>query len=73
MKAVNTAHTTQREEKKMDDKIYYVTYRGINVSWYDDLNDALNEARERYDLGRDRLEVVDSDGVIYWCSEDLEY
>ena len=72
MKAVNTA-TTQREENKMDDKIYYVTYRGINVGWYDDLNDALNEARERHDLGRDRLEVVDSDGVIYWCSEDLEY
>lgn len=57
----------------MEDKIFYVTYRGINVAWYDDLNDALNEARERYDLGRDRLEVVDSDGVIYWCSEDLEY
>ena len=57
----------------MDDKIYYITYRGINVAWYDDLNDALNEAHERHDLGRDRLEVVDSDGVIYWCSEDLEY
>lgn len=73
MKAVNTAHTTQREEKKMDDKIYYVTYRGLNVARYDDLSDALEEARERHDLGRDRLEVVDSDGVIYWCSEDLEY
>lgn len=72
MKAVNTA-TTQREENKMEDKIFYVTYRGINVARYDDLNDALNEARERYDLGRDRLEVVDSDDVIYWCSEDLEY
>ena len=72
MKAVNTA-TTQREENKMDDKIYYITYRGINVAWYDDLNDALNEAHERHDLGRDRLEVVDSDGVIYWCSEDLVY
>ena len=57
----------------MEDKIFYVTYRGINVAWYDDLNDALNEARERHDLGRDHLEVVDGDGVIYWCSEDLEY
>lgn len=57
----------------MDDKIYYVTYRGLNVAWYDDLSEALAEAHERYDLGRDRLEVVDSDGVIYWCSEDLEY
>ena len=57
----------------MEDKIFYVTYRGLNIARYDDLNDALNEAHERYDLGRDRLEVVDSDGVIYWCSEDLEY
>lgn len=57
----------------MDDKIYYVTYRGINVAWYDGLDEAMEEARERHDLGRDRLEVVDSDGVIYWCSEDLEY
>lgn len=72
MKAVNTA-TTQRDENKMKDKIFYVTYRGLNIARYDDLNDALNEAHERYDLGRDRLEVVDSDGVIYWCSEDLEY
>lgn len=72
MKAVNTA-TTQREENKMEDKIFYVTYRGINVAWYDNLDAAMEEARERYDLGRDRLEVVDSDGVIYWCSEDLEY
>lgn len=72
MKAVNTA-TTQREENKMEDKIFYVTYRGINVAWYNSLDEAMEEARERYDLGRDRLEVVDSDGVIYWCSEDLEY
>lgn len=72
MKAVNTA-TTQREENKMEDKIFYVTYRGINVAWYDNLDAAMEEARERYDLGRDRLEVVDSDGVIYWCSEGLEY
>lgn len=57
----------------MEDKIFYVTYRGINVAWYDNLDAAMEEARERYDLGRDRLEVVDSDGVIYWCSEDLEY
>lgn len=57
----------------MEDKIFYVVYRGLNVAWYDDLNDALNEAHERYDLGGDRLEVVDSDGVVYWCSEDLVY
>lgn len=57
----------------MDDRIYYITYRGINVAWYDNLDAAMEEARERYDLGRDRLEVVDSDGVVYWCSEDLEY
>ena len=57
----------------MEDKIFYVTYRGINVAWYDCLDEAMEEARERHDLGRDRLEVVDSDGVISWCSEDLEY
>jgi hypothetical protein len=73
MKAVNTA-TTQREENKMEDKIFYVTYRGLNVAWYNTLEDALEEATERYyNWGRDRLEVVDSDGVIYWCSEDLVY
>lgn len=57
----------------MEDKIYYVVYRGLNVAWYDNLAEAMEEAHERYDLGRDRLEVVDNDGVIYWCSEDLEY
>jgi hypothetical protein len=57
----------------MDDLIYYVVYRGLNVAWYDNLHDALEEAHERYDLGRDRLEVVGSDGAVYWCSEDLEY
>lgn len=57
----------------MDDQIYYVVYRGLNVAWYDNLHDALEEAHERYDLGRDRLEVVGSDSAVYWCSEDLEY
>ena len=58
----------------MEDKIFYVTYRGLNVAWYNTLEDALEEATERYyNWGRDRLEVVDSDGVIYWCSADLEY
>lgn len=57
----------------MDDKIYYVVYRGLNVAWYDNLSEALNEAQERHDLGCGYLEVIDSDGVIYWCSEDLVY
>lgn len=73
MKAVNTA-TTQREENKMEDKIFYVVYRGLNVAWYNTLEDALEEATERYyNWGCRRLEVVDSDGVLYWCSEDLVY
>lgn len=58
----------------MDDKIYYVVYRGLNVAWYDNLIDALEEATERYyNWGRDHLEVVDSDGAVHWCSEDLVY
>lgn len=35
----------------MEDKIFYVTYRGINVAWYNSLDEAMEEARERYDLG----------------------
>lgn len=57
----------------MENEIFYVTYRGINVAWYDSLSEAMKEAHDHYDLGRDRLEVVDSNGVIYWCSEDLKY
>ena len=49
----------------MEDKIFYVVYRGLNVAWYNTLEDALEEATERYyNWGRRRLEVVDFPVVV---------
>lgn len=57
----------------MNDKMYYVVYRDLDVAWYDHLEEAIREALEREEMGHGDLEVMDSDGVVYWCSADLLY
>lgn len=52
--------------------MFYVSRKGRNIFWSEDLNEAMTFARDRVAIGGVNITVTDENGIEYYNGDDEE-
>lgn len=58
------------EKQQMIPTIFYISRKGINIHWMEDLEQAIEYARGRVAIGGVDITVTDENGIEYYNSEE---
>lgn len=54
----------------MENKMFYVSEKGVNIAWYDNLDSAQDQAWYMVlELGKKKIEIIDENEVVYFDSD----
>lgn len=61
---------TTEERNIMIPTIFYISRKGVNIHWMEDLEEAIEYARDRVAIGGVDITVTDENGIEYYNSSD---